>query len=164
MGKRGFTGLAVLGVIAYAIVGGDKSERSTPSTPPPSATTPLYEVPTYSPVPRRFATPPVTTTGLPDTGTVRPGPSVAPSESRKDQRPPERPAALADAAIVALLIKSSIASYPGNCACPYNSDRAGRSCGRRSAHSKAGGRGPLCFSDDVTPAMVAAYRQRQAMR
>jgi hypothetical protein len=37
------------------------------------------------------------------------------------------------------IIKQSIASYRGSCPCPYNVDRAGRMCGRRSAYSRPGG-------------------------
>ena len=48
-----------------------------------------------------------------------------------------------------ILIKRSIAAYPGNCPCPYNVDRAGRRCGARSAYSKPGGKAPLCFPEDV---------------
>lgn len=58
------------------------------------------------------------------------------------------------------IIKESIAEYPGSCACPYTSDRAGRSCGRRSAYSKPGGYAPLCFEKDVTPEMVKEWRDR----
>ena len=57
-----------------------------------------------------------------------------------------------------MLINASIAAYPGNCACPYNVDRGGRRCGARSAYSKAGGYGPLCFAGDVTDKMVADHR------
>lgn len=32
------------------------------------------------------------------------------------------------------IIRESIAQYRGSCPCPYNVDRAGRSCGRRSAY------------------------------
>jgi hypothetical protein len=46
-------------------------------------------------------------------------------------------------------IRQSIAAYPGSCPCPYSSDRAGRRCGARSAHSRGGGRAPLCFPADV---------------
>lgn len=70
-------------------------------------------------------------------------------------------AELTDADIRALLIKQSLAGYPGNCPCPYNVDRAGRSCGARSAYSKPGGRAPLCYSHDVTDAMIAEFRKRQ---
>ncbi len=59
-----------------------------------------------------------------------------------------------------ILIKLSIAAYPGNCPCPYNVDRAGRRCGARSAYSKPGGRAPLCFAEDVTDEMIEEYRRR----
>jgi hypothetical protein len=68
-------------------------------------------------------------------------------------------AAQSDAAIRDKLIKQSIDSYPGNCPCPYNTDRAGRRCGGRSAYNRAGGYAPLCFPSDVTAAMIRAYRQ-----
>lgn len=76
------------------------------------------------------------------------------------ERPPAPKAtpALSVAAIAKLLIAESIASYPGSCACPYQSDRGGRSCGRRSAHSRPGGYSPLCYPADITPEMVASYR------
>jgi hypothetical protein len=60
------------------------------------------------------------------------------------------------------IIGASIAGYPGNCPCPYNVDRAGRRCGKRSAYSRPGGASPICFEEDVTAAMVAAFRKRDA--
>ena len=69
-------------------------------------------------------------------------------------------AELSDAEIRQALIQQSIASYAGNCPCPYNLDRAGRQCGRRSAYSKPGGQNPLCYSSDVTDQMIARYRHR----
>lgn len=65
---------------------------------------------------------------------------------------------LSEAQIRQALIERSIAMYPGNCPCPYNRDRAGRQCGRRSAYSKQGGYTPLCYPADVTPEMVAGFR------
>lgn len=65
-----------------------------------------------------------------------------------------------DAAIKQKIIRQSIADYPGNCPCPYNTDRAGRSCGQRSAWNRAGGYAPLCYASDVRKADVQAYRQR----
>jgi hypothetical protein len=65
-----------------------------------------------------------------------------------------------DSAIVQRIIDNSIASYSGNCPCPYNTMRNGRSCGGRSAYSRPGGQAPVCYEEDVTPAMVKAYRQR----
>ncbi|MCD5978965.1 hypothetical protein [Pseudomonas quasicaspiana] len=75
------------------------------------------------------------------------------SVSAKDSKIP-------DSAIVQLLIDDSIASYSGNCPCPYNAMRNGRSCGKRSAYSKPGGYAPLCYKEDVTKAMIQEYRER----
>lgn len=58
------------------------------------------------------------------------------------------------------LIRESIASYPGNCPCPYNAARNGSSCGRRSAYSRPGGYAPVCYPSDVTDQMVESYRRR----
>lgn len=68
-------------------------------------------------------------------------------------------AELSDAEIRAILIKQSQASYSGNCPCPYNVDRVGRSCGARSAYTKPGGAEPLCYPHDVTPEMIAQYKR-----
>jgi hypothetical protein len=41
------------------------------------------------------------------------------------------------------------ASKAGNCECPYDTDRAGRACGGRSAYSRLGGRsGAQCYTSD----------------
>jgi hypothetical protein len=56
------------------------------------------------------------------------------------------------------IIKESIASYPGNCPCPYNAARNGSRCGGRSAYSRKGGYAPLCYPQDVTDDMVRQYR------
>jgi len=69
-------------------------------------------------------------------------------------------AAQSDSAIKQKLIKESVASYPGNCPCPYNTDRAGRSCGKRSAWSRDGGYAPMCYASDISKADVQSYRQR----
>ena len=65
-----------------------------------------------------------------------------------------------DAQITQEIIKGSIATYAGNCPCPYHTDRAGRSCGRRSAYSRPGGASPVCYASDVTRKMIDDYRQR----
>jgi len=67
-------------------------------------------------------------------------------------------ARLSDAQIRQRIIEESISSYPGNCPCPYNVDRAGRSCGRRSAYSRPGGYSPKCYATDVSETEVRAYR------
>ncbi|MYM00357.1 hypothetical protein GR702_21710 [Novosphingobium sp. FGD1] len=63
-----------------------------------------------------------------------------------------------DAEIKQRIIKQSIASYPGNCACPYNSASNGSRCGGRSAWNRGGGYAPMCFPKDVSAAAVKAYR------
>ena len=65
-----------------------------------------------------------------------------------------------DAEVKQAIINESIASYRGSCPCPYNTDRAGRSCGRRSAYSRPGGATPICYAKDVTQKMVDDYRKR----
>jgi uncharacterized protein YraI len=72
---------------------------------------------------------------------------------------PARPV-LSDARIRALVIEESLSSYYGSCPCPYNIDRAGRRCGRRSAYSRPGGASPLCYPSDVSSLQVQAYRRR----
>jgi hypothetical protein len=64
-----------------------------------------------------------------------------------------------DAKIRQILIQDSIASYGGNCPCPYNSASNGSSCGRRSAYSRPGGASPLCYPGDVTTEMIQEYRR-----
>jgi len=65
---------------------------------------------------------------------------------------------LSDAQVKQRIIKQSIAEYPGNCPCPYNSARNGSSCGGRSAWSRAGGYAPMCYPNDVSKAQVNAWR------
>jgi hypothetical protein len=71
-----------------------------------------------------------------------------------------RPSAPTVAQIKRAIIQASIASYTGSCPCPYNVDRGGRRCGRRSAYNRPGGASPICFEEDITAAMVEAYRYR----
>lgn len=70
--------------------------------------------------------------------------------------------ALSDGEVRKRLIAESIAGYAGSCPCPYHSDRAGRSCGRRSAYSRPGGAAPLCYPRDVSAEAIARYRARGA--
>lgn len=79
-------------------------------------------------------------------------------EEKPPQKPPPKIDVLSDAAIIAKLIALDAASYSGNCRCPENTDRAGRRCGARSAHSRAGGRAPLCYPSDVSRGAIAAFR------
>lgn len=77
-----------------------------------------------------------------------------------EERPASRESSLSDAAIRKILIQKSIAAYGGSCPCPYNLDRAGRRCGRRSAYSRPGGASPLCYDHDISDQMIRNYRKR----
>ena len=70
----------------------------------------------------------------------------------------------ADGDIKNQIIAESIASYPGNCPCPYNLAKNGSHCGKRSAYSRPGGYSPLCYESDVTPEMIEAYKKRKEMQ
>ncbi len=72
---------------------------------------------------------------------------------------PAKPQPKTDAEIQQAIIDESIAAYSGSCPCPYNRDRAGRRCGKRSAYNRPGGASPVCFDSDVTPKMIEAYRK-----
>ena len=89
-------------------------------------------------------------------------PAAKSPEARKSPKPPKPVAAptVSDTTIIARIIAESIASYPGSCPCPYNTDRGGRRCGKRSAYSKPGGYAPVCFKQDVSRAMIEAFRLR----
>lgn len=68
---------------------------------------------------------------------------------------------LTDDQIRQILIEKSVAAYLATghpCACPYSMTRNGRHCGGRSAYSRPGGAAPLCYPQDISDAMVAAYR------
>ncbi len=60
-----------------------------------------------------------------------------------------------------LLNQESIASYSGNCPCPYNRASNGSRCGKRSAYSRPGGHSPLCYERDITDEMVRNYLKKE---
>ena len=69
-------------------------------------------------------------------------------------------AEMTDDAVRESIVRDSVAAYPGNCPCPYNTDRAGRSCGGRSAWSRGGGYSPICYAREVTDEQVREFRLR----
>ncbi len=85
----------------------------------------------------------------------------APTDSPPDT-PPVAPSIpqLSDSTVVQRIIAESIAMYPGSCACPYNTDRGGRRCGKRSAYNRGGGYAPICFAGDVSSEMIESFRQQ----
>ena len=62
------------------------------------------------------------------------------------------------------IIQNSRASYPGNCPCPYSITVSGSKCGKRSAYSKPGGYAPICYPENVTPAMISSYKHKHGIR
>lgn len=83
---------------------------------------------------------------------------VSASYLSADAPPSER---TSDGQIRQLIMQQSLAYYSGSCPCPYNVDRGGRRCGRRSAYSRPGGASPMCYPSDVSDAQVQAFRARQ---
>jgi hypothetical protein len=79
-------------------------------------------------------------------------PLVAPSAAEAPE--------ISDQEIAQQLIANSTARYPGSCPCPYNTDRAGRRCGGRSAYSRPGGYAPLCYENNITALMIQDYRRK----
>lgn len=67
---------------------------------------------------------------------------------------------LTDDQVKQRIIDDSIASYPGTCACPFNTARNGSSCGRRIAWSKAGGASPICYKKEISKAMIKEWHQQ----
>jgi hypothetical protein len=67
--------------------------------------------------------------------------------------------ALTDAEVRQVIIRESVNSYPGNCPCPWNADRAGRRCGKRSAYFRPGGYAPVCFAHEISDEQVRAFRE-----
>lgn len=65
---------------------------------------------------------------------------------------------ISDAVIIQKIIVASLAEYDGPCPCPYNRDKRGHSCGKRSAYSRPGGASPVCYPQDVTKQMLQAWR------
>ena len=70
---------------------------------------------------------------------------------------------MTDSQVRQLMIKQSIALYPGNCPCPYNLASNGSQCGKRSAWSKRGGYAPLCYPADISDDMVKSYRAQHGL-
>jgi hypothetical protein len=96
-----------------------------------------------------------------------PAANPAPAPSPRSSIAKQTTEVLTAAAIAALIIEASRKAYHATgrpCACPDDRMRNGRSCGRRSAYSRPGGASPLCYTNDVSEAMIKSYRARFAER
>ena len=100
------------------------------------------------------APPPLTTQALPATPVRKPVASTEPSRTTEAPRQPTS----SDAAIAKQIIAESRARYPGPCGCPYDTDRAGRRCGGRSAYSRPGGYSVICYPTDIPQEMIKRRR------
>ncbi len=76
------------------------------------------------------------------------------------EAPKKKTRRLTDAQIRQKIIDEDWNDYPGPCACPYDTDRAGRRCGRRSAYNRPGGYAPRCFSSDISKTDIAQWLER----
>jgi hypothetical protein len=79
-----------------------------------------------------------------------------------DQEVVKKRSTLTNAEIAAAIVAASVAAYLAMgkpCACPYNTDSRGYSCGGRSAHSKPRGFSPYCYPTDVSEKLIAAFRR-----
>ena len=138
-----------------------------PATAPPPRPTPATAL--RAPVTEAAPSPAATAAALeaPMPAPVTPAPeasaTAAPTSEPRTEPKEERvaPPSMTDAQIIAAIMRASIASYPGNCPCPENTMRNGRRCGGTSAWSRPGGYKPICYTHEVTPAMIQAYRERQ---
>ncbi len=82
-----------------------------------------------------------------------------PSHDAGDKDPEPHVPQISESAVVQRIIAESLSMYPGSCACPYNTDRGGRRCGKRSAYNRGGGYAPICFAGDVSKEMIQSFRQ-----
>lgn len=162
-------GAVILLLVITAIAAYSMGRHDAPSTGPAPIVAPILP---NSPKPRTFVDAQLV---------VRPSdPEAAPSAkptavatpssqptSLPQQQEPKRKAEilLTAAAIAAILIQASRDQYHATghpCACPDDLMRNGRRCGGSSAHSRAAGAAPLCYSSDVSADMIAAYKKRIA--
>ncbi len=67
---------------------------------------------------------------------------------------------MSDAEIREMMVRGSVASHPGKCACPDDTMSNGRRCGGRSAYSRGGGDAPICYPSEVSDEDVVEYRRR----
>ena len=73
---------------------------------------------------------------------------------------PEALERLSDTRVQQKIMSASQAKYDGRCVCPYQThDAKGRSC--KGRHELVQPR-PICYPEQVTPAMVSDWRRQRA--
>lgn len=117
------------------------------SSPQPQAT---QTTPPVETSPASIATPtPIFTPTVEPAPTLEP--DIAPEPEIIETPKPKPPASIPQP--VAPPPQSNLnvpvrAAVSGSCDCPYDTDKRGRSCGKRSAYSRPGGRSPVCYIRD----------------
>jgi hypothetical protein len=165
--RRGGCGLLLVGfVLGWGFAVLTRPEPQPSVTPPPVA----YEAPPPDLRDRREPIVAVTPEPQPVVATPEAVESATPLEdtdasgaldvAQLDTQPAGRAPLVSDGDIRRLMIERSLSSYSGSCPCPYNTDRAGRSCGGRSAYSRPGGASPLCYPSDISDAQAETFRSR----
>jgi hypothetical protein len=138
-----------------------KPAESSKATPRPDLSRPAPARPGGAPLSLAPPLPGQAQQSPPPNQAQAPASSPQPSTARRTAE------VLTAAAIAALIVKASRDAYYSTghpCACPDDRMRNGRACGGRSAYSRPGGASPLCYSTDVTEAMIKSYRSRVAER
>lgn len=111
--------------------------KPTPTLEPDIAPSPKV-IETSEPKP---ATAPVEPQPIPTPEVIEtPKPEPPQNIPERTSKPASQPQANPDAPVRA--------AVSGSCDCPYDTDRRGRSCGKRSAYSRPGGRSPVCYVRD----------------
>jgi hypothetical protein len=145
--------LGITAFVAYSL-----GHQNAPVTYQPVTLTSATPIPAK---PVAFVPAPPVVTTPPPAAAVPPDTSPRPDSKRKVE------AVLTAAAIAAIIIQVSRDQYHAGgrpYACPDDTMRNGRACGRVSVYSRPGGAAPLCYPTDVTAAMIESYRQRTASR
>ncbi|WAL58870.1 hypothetical protein [Thermocoleostomius sinensis] len=128
--------------IGFFLIGSTTEPEAPPAAivPPPVISSPVAS---ESPPPNRPSAEP------------SPSPIVSPSPTPSAEPSPSPIPAPAPAPVVIPSPSSTPVStgpireaVSGSCDCPYDTDRAGRRCGGRSAYSRPGGNQPVCYFED----------------
>ena len=96
------------------------------------------------------ADPPIVTAGDLVEQKRAPEPAAPPRQDSAKAKPSQSGFELS-AGQVAALIAHSRAEFTGECPCPYDVDKSGRSCGKRSAYSSTSTSTVLCYPKDLLP-------------
>jgi hypothetical protein len=149
--------LGITAFVAYSL-----GHQNAPVTYQPVTLTSATPIPAK---PVAFTTPAVQAPAIVPTPT--PAKAVTSDTSARPEGKRKVEAVLTAAVIAAIIVKASRDQYYATghpCACPDDTMRNGRACGRVSAYSRPGGAAPLCYPTDVPAAMIESYRQKTASR